>query len=129
MHAELERSTTTVQQHLKLTSNDDTSKNLREEVEAQIAIAIKAKNATQLAESKIDRLRVELRQSSDKEEDIRAKGRRAVKALEDKLEAETTEHTSTKEENVKLQEEAKKTKAVIKGLWEILEKKKTWYDE
>ena len=127
--AELERTTTTAQQNPGLTSNDDASTTLREEVEAQTAIAAKAKRATQLTESKIDRLRAELRQSSDREKDVWAKGRRAVKALEDKLEAETATHTRTKEENRKLCEEAQKTEAVITGLRELLEKKKAWYDE
>ena len=52
-----------------------------------------------------------------------------MKALEDKLEAETTTHTSTKEENKKLHEEAQKAEVVVTGLRELLEKKKAWYDE
>ena len=52
-----------------------------------------------------------------------------MKALEDKLETETTAHTNTKEENKKLCEEAQKTEVVITGLRELLEKKKAWYDE
>ena len=100
--AELERGTTTMQQNPEPTSSDDASKTLREEVEAQIAIATKAKRAGQLAESKIDHLRTELRQSLDRETDIRAKVRRTVKALEDKFEVEAAAHNTTKEENRKL---------------------------
>ena len=62
--AELERTTTTVQQNPGLTSNDDALTTLREEVEAQTAIAAKAKRATQIAKSEIDRLRAELQQLS-----------------------------------------------------------------
>ena len=43
---ELERGTATMQQNPGPTSSDDASKTLREEVEAQTAIAIKAKRAT-----------------------------------------------------------------------------------
>ena len=75
-------------------------------------------------ESEIDRLHAELRQSLDRETDIRAKGRRAVKALEDKQEVEATIHNSQKEENKKLHEEAQKTDAVVIGLRELFEKKK-----
>ena len=112
----------TTVQHIQLNT-------LRDEVEAQTAIAAKAKRATQLAKTKIDRLRIELHQSSSREVDIRAKGRRAAKALEDKLDAEIAAHISTKEEKRKLQEEAKKTKAIIAGLRKLIERKKAWYDE
>ena len=46
-----------------------------------------------------------------------------------KLEAETTAHTNTKEENNKLREEARKLEAVITRLRELWEKKNVWYDE
>ena len=52
-----------------------------------------------------------------------------VKALEDKLEAETAMHTHTKEENRNLREEAQMTEAVITGFQELLEKNKAWYDK
>ena len=55
---------------------------------------------------------------------IRTKGRRVTKALEEKLDVEVAAHSSTKEEKRKLQEEAKKTEAVITGLWALLERKK-----
>ena len=102
---------------------------LKEEIEAQTAIASKAKRVVQLAESEIDHLRAELRQSSDREKDIRANGRKAVKTLEEKLVAETAQHTWTKEENAQLREEAKKSEAAIAGLQALLEKKKVWFDE
>ena len=97
---------------------------LREEVEAQAALTAKAKRATKLAETKIDRLRSELRQSSDREADIRAKGRKAVKTLQDKLDAEVAAHGRTKEEKEKLQEEASKKEAVITTLRELAQRKK-----
>ena len=62
------------------------------EVEAQTTIATKAKKAAKLAETEIDRLHTELCQSSDRETNIRAKGRKAIKALEDKLQAEEVAH-------------------------------------
>mgnify|MGYP000235158330 CR=1 FL=1 len=38
-------------------------------------------------------------------------------------------HNNTKEANKKLREEAQKMEAVVTGLWELLEKKKAWYNE
>ena len=109
--------------------DDNMSNTLRENLEAQKAILAKAKKATQMAETEIDRLRAELRQSSDREVDARAKGRLAVKTLEGKLQAEVTMHSRTKEEYEKLREEANKKDAAIAGLWELAKKKKAWYDE
>ena len=102
---DLEHSVTMAPENPEPAKGEDPSITLQEEIAAQKAIAAKAKRATQLAESEIDRLRSELRQSSDREKDIRAKGRKAVKALEEKLEAEAAAHTRTKEENTKLWEE------------------------
>ena len=120
--AQLESNTTTVQHIPGPTPNNN-------EVKAQTAIAAKAKRVMQLADTDIDRLHVELRQSSNKEADIRAKGRWVAKALEDKLNAEIATDISTKEGKRKLQEEAKKTKAIIAGLRELIIRKKAWYDE
>ena len=78
--------------------DDNMSNTLRENLEAQKAIVAKAKKATQMAETEIDRLRAELRQSSDREADARVKGHQAVKTLEGKLQAEVTTHSRTKEE-------------------------------
>ena len=75
---------------------------LREEVEAQAALTAKAKRATKLAEMEIDCLRSELRQSSDREANIRVKGRKAVKTLQDKLDVEVAAHGQKKEEKEKL---------------------------
>ena len=61
--------------------------------------------------------------------DIRAKGRKAIKTLEDKLDAEVVAHGWMKEEYKKLQKEANKKDAMIKGLWELADKKKAWYEE
>ena len=83
----------------------------------------------QLVESKIDLLHSELRHSSDREKDIQAKGRKAVKDLEEKLKAEAAAHTRTKEENSKLREGAQKSETAITRLRALLEKKKTWFDE
>ena len=81
------------------------------------------------AESEIDRLRAELRQSSDRETDIRAKGRKAIKDLDEKLTTESAAQAITKEANSKLREEANKMEGVNKGLRELLEKQKAWYNE
>ena len=59
--AQLASNTTTTQHIPGPTPNDNELNTLREEVEAQTAIAAKAKRATQLAETEIDRLRAELR--------------------------------------------------------------------
>mgnify|MGYP006905976982 CR=1 FL=1 len=61
--------------------------------------------------------------------DVRAKGRKAIKALEEKLGAEEKAHVVTKEEKDKLQEEFLKLQAVNTGLLEVLDKKKVWYEE
>ena len=81
---------------------------MREEVEAQAAITTKAKWVIELAESEIDRLQSELRQSSDREADIRAKGRKAVKEIWEKLDAKVVVHCQTKAERDKLHEERTK---------------------
>ena len=81
---------------------------LREEVEAQAVLTAKAKSATKLAEMEIDCLRSELRQSSDREANIRAKGYKAAKTLQDKLDSEVVAHGGIKEEKEKMQEEASK---------------------
>ena len=97
----LVRSVTMAQQAPSPIDNAETQ-SLREEVEAQTALTAKAKRALRLAESEISCLRAELRQSSNKETHIRAKGRWAIKDLEDKLTAESASHARTKELNSKL---------------------------
>ena len=111
------------------TDNTDAPQALREELEAQIAITAKAKKVAQLAQLEIDRLRSELRQSLDRETDIRAKGHKAVKVLEEKLGNEEKPHAAIKEEKGKLQEEFHKLEKINTGLGELLEKKKVWYEE
>ena len=68
--AELELGITAASQLGESTDNTDAPQALREELEAWAAITAKAKKAAQLAQSEIDRLRSELRQSSDRETDI-----------------------------------------------------------
>ena len=79
--------------------------------------------------SEVDRLRGELRQSSDKERDIRPKGRKAVKSLEEKLTMEYTAHGLTTDANSKLREEVSKLEGVNQKLRDVLEERKAWYDE
>ena len=105
-------------------SHDAEVTTLREEVAAQAAIAAKAKKATQLAETEINRLQLELCQSSDREADIRAKGRKAVKTIQDKLDAEIAAHGRTKEERDKLHEEGIKKETIISALQEAAQKKR-----
>ena len=88
---------------------------LWEEVAAQAAIAAKAKKATQLAETEIVRLRSELRQSSDKEADIQAKGRKAAKLIQDQLNAEIAAY-GRKEERKRLREKGIKKGNIISVL-------------
>ena len=83
----------------------------------------------ELAESEIDLLRSELHQSSDKEADIREKGCKAVKTIQDKLDAEIAAHGRTKEERDKLHEEGNKKETTIMALHEAAQKKQEWYDE
>ena len=65
---------------------------VRVEVEAQKVITDKAKRARERAELKIERLHSEPRQFSDREANIRAKARKAIKALQEKLDVETAVH-------------------------------------
>ena len=60
---QLENNTTTMQHTSATTSHEAEVTTLREEVEAQAAIAAKAEKAMQLAETEIDRLRSKPRQS------------------------------------------------------------------
>ena len=71
---ELEHNVTMALQNHKPASGEDTSITLQEEIATQKAIAAKAKRATLLAEFEIHHLRAELRQSSNRETNIRAKG-------------------------------------------------------
>ena len=50
-----------------------------------------------MAEMEIGRLRDELRQSSDRETNVRAQARKAVKEAQEKLQAEVTAHKRTME--------------------------------
>ena len=50
-----------------------------------------------MAEMEIGRLRDELRQSSDRETNVRAQARKAVKDAQEKLQAEVTAHKRTLE--------------------------------
>ena len=104
--------------------DNNASNTLQEDLEAQKAIVAKAKKATQMAETEIERLRAGLHQSSDREADARAKGHQVVKTLEGKLQTEVAVRSRTKEEYEKLREEANKKDAAITGLQELAEKKK-----
>ena len=90
---------------------------------------MKAKRAIRQAKSEIDRLHVELRESSDRECDIRAKGRKAVKGLKDKLIVESAAHALMKDANSKLREEVGKMEEVNKGLRELMEKRKAAHND
>ena len=69
--AELERDVNTAQHQPPTTSIDIQAQ--QEEIEAKTAIAAKAKRTLRQVESEIDRLRAELRQSSDRECDARCR--------------------------------------------------------
>ena len=125
--AELERDVTTTQQQPPTDCADVQFQ--KEEKEAQTAIAAKAKRALRQEESEIDRLRAELQQSSDRERDIRAKGRKSVKGIEEKLTTESAAHALTKDANSKLREEVGKIEELNKGLRELMEKRKAAHNE
>ena len=67
---------------------------------------------------------MELRESSDRECDIRAKGRKSVKSIEEKLTTESAAHALTKDANSKLCEEVGKIEELNKGLRKWMEKRK-----
>ena len=89
----------------------------------------KAKRALRKEESEIDCLRGELRQSSERERDIQAKGRKAVKILEEQLSMEHAAHDLTTYANNKLREEVSKLEDVNQRLRNELEERKAGYEE
>ena len=117
---ELERSVAMVQQQPPPTSSTDILTH-KKEIEAQIAVTEKAKRALRKEESEIDCLRGELRQSSERERDIQAKGRKAVKILEEQLSMEHAAHDLTTYANNKLREEVSKLEGVNQRLRKVLE--------
>ena len=88
----------------------------REDAEAHATIMAKEKCVMELAESKIERLRFELRQSSDREVVIRAKGRKATKTLQEKVDVEVTAHKRTLAELNKQREDGAKKDGIITSL-------------
>ena len=113
--AELERSVTRAQQQTP--PPDRTNEPTHEkELEAQIAANEKDKRTLREAESEIDRLRGELQQSSERERDIRAKGRKAVKSLEEQLAMEHSAHDVTTNATNRLREEVSKLEDVNQRL-------------
>ena len=77
----------------------------------------------------IECLRSELRQSSDREADIQAKGFKAVKELQEKLDAEIVAHVLTTRELNKQKEELARKEGIITSMREAVWNKKAWYDE
>ena len=118
--AELERSIARAQQQTPVPDRNREPSH-EKEIEAQMVTTEKTKRALRKAESEIDRLRGELRQSSERERDIRAKGRKAVKSLEEQLSMEHTEHDLTTDANNKLREEVSKLEGVNQRLRKVLE--------
>ena len=68
-----------------------------EELRKLEAALAKTQKAAETAETEIGRLRDELRQSSDRETNVRAQARKAVKEAQEKLQAEVTAHKRTME--------------------------------
>ena len=66
---------------------------LQEDLKAQKAIAEKMKNVGTVAETKVDRLRAKLRQSSDRKASIRATIRKSINELKARLDDSGNEHT------------------------------------
>ena len=94
-----------------------------------MATTEKAKRALRKVESKIDRLRGELRQSSERERDIRAKGRQAVRRLEEQLAVEHSAHDITTSANNRFQEEVRKLEDLNQRLRSVVEERKKGYEE
>ena len=117
--AELERSVTRAQQQTPDRAREPSHD---KEKEAQTVTTQKTKRALRKAESEIDRLRGELRQSSEREREIRAKGRKAVRKLEEQLAMEHSAHDVATSEVTKLED-------VNKRLRSVLEERKKGYEE
>ena len=83
----------------------------------------KEKRATELTEFEIERLRSELHQYLGREADIGAKGSKAVRALQDKLDAKVATHGRTKAELKKLNEEGTKKERTITVLRKAAQEK------
>ena len=68
-----------------------------EELRNLEAALAKTQKAAETTETEIGRLRDELRQSSDRETNVRAQARKAVKEAQEKLQAELMAHKQTME--------------------------------
>ena len=89
----------------------------------------KTQKAVETAEMEIGRLRDELRQSSDRETNVRAQARKAVKEAEEKLQAEVTAHKRTMESIAKKIESEAHAEQKILELREEAKKQQQWFDD
>ena len=89
----------------------------------------KAQKAADTAEIEIGRLRDELRQSSDRETNVRAQARKAVKDAQDKLQDEVAAHKRTMDAISKHIEREAHAESKILELREEARKQQQWFDD
>ena len=82
-----------------------------------------------MAKTKIGRLRDELRQFSDRETNVRAQARKAVKDAQDKLQAEVTAQKRTLESLTKHIDTDAHVEQKILELREEAKKQKEWFED
>ena len=93
------------------------------------ATLAKTQKATETAEMEIGQLRDELRQSSDRETNVRAQARKAVKDAQEKLQDEVTTHKRTMESLTKhIDTEAHAEKKILE-LRKEAKKQQQWFDD
>ena len=100
-----------------------------EELRNLEAALAKTQKAVETAEMEIGRLRDELRQSSDRETNVRAQARKAVKEAQEKLQAEVTAHKRTMESIAKKIEREAHAEQKILELREEAKKQQQWFDD
>ena len=89
----------------------------------------KTQKAAETAETEIGRLRDELRQSSDRETNVRAQARKAVKDAQEKLQAEVTAHKRTLESLTKRIDVEAHAEQKILELREEAKKQQQWFED
>ena len=93
------------------------------------ATLAKTQKATETAEMEIGQLRDELRQSSDRETNVRAQARKAVKDAQEKLQDEVTTHKRTMESLTKHIDTEAHAEQEILELREEAKKQQQWFDD
>ena len=102
---------------------------LHEEVEAQMAIASKAKRAMEIAEMEIERLRFKLQQSSDRETIIRTIARKSMKEIQAKQDELVIAHIQAIANLANHRKALERAEEAINEQWEAGARQTKWFEE